>query len=103
VVKQVEISVLPACSRLDCRGRVKVVGSTLTIAVGFLAPMIQPFDIFRIEKDGGLVWVGTAETMDAAKARARAECASKAGDFWIVSLKTGNKLELKAIDLIASS
>jgi hypothetical protein len=80
-----------------------VVGSTLSFAVGFPFPMIQPFDIFRIEKDGGLVWIGTAETMDAAKARATVDCASKPGDFWIVSLKTGNKIEVKATDLIPSS
>jgi hypothetical protein len=55
--------------------------------------MNQPLDIFRIVPDGGVRWVGAAENVEAAKALIKAE---QPGDFLVVSIVTGWKMEIKA-------
>jgi hypothetical protein len=57
--------------------------------------MIAPFDIFKTEADGSLVWLGTAENLDTAKARVQSQGASKPGMYLIFSQTTGNTLAVE--------
>jgi hypothetical protein len=56
----------------------------------------QPFDIFRIQTEGGVCWIGSAENLEAAKMTVKAASAKEPRDFLIVSLETGWKTEIKA-------
>ena len=58
--------------------------------------MIAPFDVFKVEKDGKLRWLETAETFEGAKARIEALAASSPGEFVIYSQKTGSKTTVRA-------
>jgi hypothetical protein len=57
--------------------------------------MDQPLDIFRIVPEG-VRWMGSAESLEAAKALIKATSAQQPGDFLVVSLVTGWKMEIKA-------
>ncbi len=52
---------------------------------------MPPFDIFLSEPDGGVIWRGTAATMDEAKARIGELAASVPGQYIILSRNTGSK------------
>ena len=58
--------------------------------------MLPPFDIFRVETDGHLVWRDTAETLDLARLRIKILMVSQPGDFVIYSQQTGHKTVIKA-------
>jgi hypothetical protein len=56
---------------------------------------IPRFDILRIDKAGGLLWIGTAD--DVVEARELAtQNPSRSKDFILFDLKTGAKTALKA-------
>ena len=57
--------------------------------------MARPLDIFRMVPEG-VRWIGSAENLEAAKALIKAKAAEEPGDFLIVSLETGWKIEIKA-------
>ena len=57
--------------------------------------MPQPLDIFRMVPEG-VRWIGSAENLEAAKALIKAAAAEQPGDFLVVSLETGWKMEIKA-------
>ena len=57
--------------------------------------MAQPLDIFRIVPEG-VRWVGTVQDLESAKALIKAKAAEQPGDFLVVSLDTGWKMEIKA-------
>lgn len=61
--------------------------------------MIPPFEIFRTEADGSVLWRGTAETLEDAKARIRELAAETPGDFIIMSRRTGHKLIVQSKEL----
>jgi len=50
-----------------------------------------PFDIFKVEADGGVLWRESAATIDQAKARARELAAAAPGEYFILSHRTGNR------------
>ena len=58
--------------------------------------MAKLLDIFRIQVEGGVRWIGSAENLEAAKVLIKAESAKEAGDFLVVNLETGDKMEIKA-------
>jgi len=58
--------------------------------------MAQPLDIFRIIPESGVRWIGSAENVEAAKALIKAKSAEQPGDFLVVCLATGLKMEIKA-------
>ena len=60
-----------------------------------VAPLAQQLDVFRIVPDG-VRWVGSAENLEAAKALIEAQATEQPGDFLIVSLETGWRMEIKA-------
>ena len=53
--------------------------------------MFPPFDIFRVESDGHLLWQGTAETLALARLRVKILSVSKDSDYVIYSQQTGHK------------
>ena len=57
--------------------------------------MLAPFDIFRTEADGSVVWLETADNLDNAKAHLQSIGASRPGMYLILSQVTGNKLSVK--------
>jgi hypothetical protein len=63
--------------------------------------MIPPFDIFRVEIDGHLVWKGTAKTLDVARLRIKILIDSEPADYLIHSQQTGHKIVVKADGSIA--
>jgi hypothetical protein len=54
--------------------------------------MPQPFDIFKIAKDGEAVWLEAAETLDAATARVNALREIVPSDYMILSQRTGKRI-----------
>lgn len=53
--------------------------------------MIPPFDIFRKEKDGAVLWIGTASTMEDAERKVATAISLVPASYLIISLKTGNE------------
>lgn len=53
--------------------------------------MIAPFDIFK-DKQGTLMWCGTAMSLDEAKDKVRSMVAAEKTEYVIFSQKTGNRL-----------
>jgi hypothetical protein len=58
--------------------------------------MVPPFDIFRVESDGHLVWKGAEETLDLARLRIKILGFAQPGDYVIYSQQTGNKMVIRA-------
>ena len=58
--------------------------------------LAQPLDVFRIQIEGGVRWIGTVGSMETAKALIKTESAKQAGDFLVVNLETGERMEIKA-------
>lgn len=58
--------------------------------------MSQPFDIFKIVKDGDPVWLEAAESLDAATTRVNALRESAPGDYMIFSQRTGKRIVFTA-------
>ena len=60
--------------------------------------MGQPFnlfDIFRVSENGSLLWVETAATLEAARSQVNGLQTTSAGDYVVVSQKTGNKMVIR--------
>ena len=55
----------------------------------------QQLDVFRIVPEG-VCWISTAETLEQAEALIKAEFIKQPGDFLVVNLETGDKMEIKA-------
>ena len=58
--------------------------------------MIPPFDIFRVETNGGLVWQAIAESLDVARLKVKMLMDEQPGDYIIRSQHTGHKIVVKA-------
>ena len=58
--------------------------------------MIPPFDIFRVESDGHLVWKDTAITLALARLRIKILMVAGPGDYVIYSQETEHKTVIKA-------
>ena len=56
------------------------------------------FDIFRTERDGGLLWIGTADDVREAQ-KLITQQPSGSRDFVLFDLKTGTKMAMTAGDL----
>ena len=57
--------------------------------------MTAPFDIFENEKTGTVLWLGSAATIEEARARVNQFSARSAADYLILNQKTGNKVVIK--------
>jgi hypothetical protein len=61
--------------------------------------MLPPFDIFRLDADGSVLWRTVAPDLDAAKRFVRDLHPPESQEFLIVSLKSGKKLVVKSSEL----
>jgi hypothetical protein len=57
--------------------------------------MVAPFDIFKVEAPGEMLWIEAAAELDAAKARVAALMQTTPCEYLIFSQKTGNKISIK--------
>jgi hypothetical protein len=58
--------------------------------------MVPPFDIFRLDAEGKLRWLQTADSLQGAKLRIEVLALSDPGRYVIFSQKTGNKTVIDA-------
>lgn len=58
--------------------------------------MVPPFDIFRLDKDGSLQWLQTADSLQSAQLRIEVLGLSAPGQYVIFSQKTGHKTVVTA-------
>lgn len=58
--------------------------------------MVPPFDIFRLDKDGNLQWLQTADSLQSAQLRIEVLALSAPGQYVIFSQKTGSKTVVTA-------
>jgi hypothetical protein len=56
--------------------------------------MTPPFDIFQLETHG-MQWLGSAATLEDAKARVQELAVRSPGEYLLLNQKTGNKLVIK--------
>jgi hypothetical protein len=56
--------------------------------------MESPFDIFRAETDGNMIWRGAATSLDEAKARVQELAKTWPADYLIVNLQSGLKIPM---------
>jgi hypothetical protein len=65
--------------------------------------MLPPFDVFRLDADGSVLWRTVVSSLDAAKQYVKGLNSPQSQEFLIVSLSTGKKLVVKSseIDRIA--
>lgn len=54
--------------------------------------MIPPLDIFKKEKDGTLIWKGTAENLEVAKLSVKTLAATSPGEYEIVHHGSGERI-----------
>lgn len=58
--------------------------------------MESPFDIFRTETDGQMIWRGAAASLEEAKARVQESAKSCPGGYMIVNLRSGLRITIAA-------
>lgn len=58
--------------------------------------MVPPFDIFRAERDGDVLWLESATDLEAAWARVKMLAASTPGEYLILSQMTGRRISFKS-------
>ena len=57
--------------------------------------MVAPFDIFRADGPGGILWIEAVAELEAAKARVGALMQTTPCEYLIFSQKTGHKISIK--------
>lgn len=65
--------------------------------------MDSPFDIFRVEDGGSLLWRGSAASVDEAKARVLELAKSWPAEYIIINLQSGLKLSIAATGVNTSN
>jgi len=59
---------------------------------------VPRFDIFRIDNDGGLCWIGTADDVTEAQKLVTKQPSAGLRDFVLFDLRTGAKRAIKSGD-----
>ena len=57
--------------------------------------MNAPFDIFRTETNGGVLWIESAATLQDARARVQELGMRSPGEYLLLNQETGNKLVIR--------
>jgi len=57
--------------------------------------VIAPFDIFRVDAPGEMLWIEAITELDAAKARVAALMQAKPCEYLIFCQQTGRKISIK--------
>ena len=80
---------------------------TLVIRVAALAPshptMVPPFDIFKRQPGGSVRWLEVVSDLEAAKLRVKELVECVPGEYFIFSLASGRRLDVKRDDARDSS
>jgi hypothetical protein len=61
--------------------------------------MVPPFDIFKRQGGGSVRWLGIATDLEAAKQRVKELTQSAPGEYFIFSLATGHRLNVRLDDV----
>ena len=61
--------------------------------------MIAPFDIFKVDAPGGMLWIEAVAELEPAKARVAALMETTPSEYLISSQKTGHKISIKPRNL----
>ena len=64
---------------------------------------MPPFDIFRRQRGGYARWLGVTGDLEAAKLHIKQLAESMPGEYFVFSLATGQRLNIRPHDLNASS
>jgi hypothetical protein len=64
--------------------------------------MVPPFDIFKRQGGGSVRWLGATADLETAKVRVKELAESLPGEYFIFSLATGHRLNIKVDDLDAN-
>jgi len=64
--------------------------------------MVPPFHIFKRQGGGRVRWLGVVTDLEAAKLRVKELAESIPGEYFIFSLATGRRLDIKRNDVGAS-
>ena len=51
----------------------------------------KPFDIFRLEPDGAMIWVEAVADFETGKARIESLSTQKEGEYYVFDLRTGSR------------
>ena len=65
--------------------------------------MLAPFDIFRCDSEGKMLWVSSSSDIESAKTKIRELMRESPCDYLVFSQKTQNKLRFKKGEEIPSS
>lgn len=63
----------------------------------------MPFDIFRCEALGSVMWLCTADDLDAARAKVAELMRNSPGEFLIANVATGKTFRIRPGDTLAQS
>lgn len=61
--------------------------------------MIAPFDIFRQEQDGQVLWIGIGASLDEAEKKVAEAMTKQPASYLIVSVRTGNRKTISPPDV----
>src|SRR5580692_5274055 len=61
--------------------------------------VIAPFDIFKVDAPGGMLWIEAVAELEPAKARVAALMQTTPCEYLISSQKTGHKISIKPLNL----
>jgi hypothetical protein len=99
--EQVPLSVLKQAGLLPCAPDLPAAGETptpkqLRLDVHGRSPKFIPhqFDVFQAERDGAVLWRGTAESLEQATARVDELATVSPGDYLILDHKSGSKVAI---------
>jgi hypothetical protein len=65
--------------------------------------MVPPFDIFKRQRGGSVRWLEVVADLEAAKLRVKELVECDPGEYFIFSLASGHRLDVKRNDLRDSS
>jgi hypothetical protein len=65
--------------------------------------MTTTLDIFKLEKDGSLIWKGTAKNLHVAELSVRTLAATSPADYLVFCQQTGRKTVIRADGSIQST
>jgi hypothetical protein len=68
-----------------------------------LQVMTTPFEIFASETEGGVLWRGTAATLEEARARVEKLCVTSPGIYLILDRHSGYKTTINRVEAAAGS
>jgi hypothetical protein len=79
--------------------RRKLGGRVFTVLATSHPSMVPPFDIFKRQPGGGVRWLEVVADLEAAKLRVKELVECVPGEYFIFSLASGRRLDVKRNDV----